>query len=258
MKTWVVTLLLASIALSACEDNKDKGLGVPTTIDAIVEAQQKALSHINPATIRQGEFVYILKTQEIYSSQDPISNLIEEEGQTVTERLDFPDYFEITMVTETVNHLEEGKPHNKFKDVFAIGVAPPPPVENKPSPSILLLRQMSEPAQSLSEQDDVKISFYNLNVRPGKIAKPAKVLERDPCPADADCRLNATILSYDLVAAGPSIGVQKNKMEVWISSEVPYFASILKTCIAAVIKVETANPLVRQCSFVHDYQYTQP
>jgi len=240
------------LGLVSCDESKAPNYGIPTSEEDIINAQRNALNKIDPTNIKQGEFVYFIKTQELYSSQEPTENLMEEEGLTVTEKTEFFGFSEITVVSEIIDHMTDGSPHYKFKDVFEVGTS----IVDEPTsePQEKLMKQLdAKTVAALDESVDIK--FYNLRVREEKISQPKKVLEHTPCPADTDCRINATIITYDLVVFEAGQPPQKNQFEVWISSEVPYFASILKSCVSAIVTIETVRPLVRQCKSVFDYKY---
>ncbi len=211
---------------------------VPTTAQAINKAQQDILSKANPANIQKGEFTYFVQTQEVYTGQqNPSVSLISEEGLTVLDRQEGPGYVEITVQKEIIDHLQEGSPHSIFKDVFYVSTEPLP---NEDAP------QEGTP--------DPLIKFYNLVVRDEVFPKPAKVLEKEPCANPQDCFLNVKKISYDVVFEDPG-SPQTTKVEAWLSDEVPYFATILKSCYSTIVSIDTSRPLVRQCKSVFDYQF---
>ena len=211
---------------------------VPTSAQEINKVQQDILANADPTKIQKGEFTYFIQTQEIYTGQqNPSVSLISEEGITILDRQEGPGYIEFTVQKEIIDHLQEGSPHSVFKDVFYVSSEPLPeeetPEEGTPDP---------------------QIKFYNLVVRDEVFPKPAKVLEKEPCSKPEDCVLNVKKLSYDVVFVDPE-NPQTTKVEAWLSDEVPYFATILKSCYSTIVSVDTARPLVRQCKSVFDYQF---
>jgi hypothetical protein len=225
--------------LTSCSSDSPQAPAVPTTADEINKAQQAALSLADPTRIQIGEFVYFLKTQEVYTGQqEPSVNLMEEEGLTVVNRVDYPGYLELTLEKEVIDHLTAGSPHSLFKDVFYVATEPQPPSE--------------DPVETAPANPNVK--FYNLVQNDEKLRKPQKVIDKEPCVLEQDCFLNVKKISYDVVFLDPE-NPQTTKVEAWFSPEVPYFATVLKSCYTTVVSVDTARPLVRQCKSVFDYQF---
>jgi hypothetical protein len=226
---------------SGCDDDKASVPMEPTSAEKINKAQQDYLSLISPLKIQQGEFVYFIKSQEVYTGQqEPSVTLMEEESLNVIERKEFPGYIEITLQKEVIDHLTEGSPHSIFKDVFYL--------ETKGKTKNETL------TESTASEEKPEVLFYNLKATDVLVSKPAKVLEKEPCPNSKECLLKARKISYDIVFTDP-LNPQTTKVEAWLSLDVPYFASILKSCYTTVISIDTARPLVRQCKSVFDYQF---
>lgn len=227
---WSVILLLGV----SCTDSPESPPLVPTTSLEIQKAQEDILAKISPLKIQKNEFVYFIKTQEVYTGQqDPSISLMEEESITITDRVDFPDYIEVTMEKEVIDHLTDGSPHSKFKDVFYFS--------NDVSAKALAEKASSEEAR-----------YYNLQVSSGFLKKPQKVIDKDPCATQEECLLSVKKVSYDIVFSDPT-NPQTTRVEIWLSLEVPYFATILKSCYTTVISIDSSRPLVRQCKTVFDY-----
>lgn len=216
---------------------------VPTTSKEISKAQQQILAAANPLSIQKGEFVYFIKSQEIYTGQqNPSVSLMEEEALTVLDRVDGPGYLQITMQKEIIDHLTEGSPHSLFKEVFYIGTEP------------LDVNEEEAENEDNADSENSQIQFYNLKITDEVLEKPAKVKEKEPCVTQQDCLLAVKKVAYDIVFLDPE-NPQTTKVETWISTQVPYFSSILKSCFTTVISVDTARPLVRQCKSVFDYEF---
>ncbi len=221
-----------------CSSDSPSAPRVPTTAQEINKVQQEILAKTDPANIQKGEFTYFIQSQEIYTGQqNPTVSLISEEGITILDRQEGPGYIEITLQKEIVDHLQEGSPHSVFKDVFYLSTEPLPEDEDQDAGT-----------------PDPLIKFYNLVVRDEIFPKPAKVLEKEPCREPQDCVLNVKKISYDVVFEDP-LDPQTTKVEAWLSDEVPYFATILRSCYSTIVSIDTARPLVRQCKSVFDYQF---
>lgn len=248
--------IAALIFIAGCSKDEEASSDIPATPEDIMDAQDKALGDADPLQIKAGQFVYILKTQELHSSQEPIENLIEETAITVTEREEFGDYFDVTVIKEIVDYVQPDKPHYKFKNIYSIDY--PAPFETDFAPKASkehLMKQMSDKVKALAGEDEAEVNYYNLKVEKVKMSPPSKVLEHHPCAEGADCRINVTKLFFDVIVSIPGEDPQRNQFELWASSEVPYFATILKSCVMTVIKVDTALPLIRQCESVYDYRF---
>lgn len=229
--------------LSCSKSDSSPSWGQEVPLDDIRKVQSEALSELNPQKIQKGEFAYFIKTQELFSSQTPSSLLIEEEAITVTEREDFTDYFSITTIRETIDHTIEGSPHYKFKDVYEIE-------------KMVKQNSITPYADENTLPDEPKISFHNLKKESIQLPRPDKVIEREPCPQNQNCDIRATRIVYDIVIQEPGKEAQKNQAELVLSSEVPFFAGILKSCITTIAVVDDARPFVRQCKSIYDYQWT--
>lgn len=231
----VVFLLLCG----GCDDKKAAAPMVPTTAENINKAQQDYLSLIEPSKIQKGEFVYFIKSQQVYTGQqEPSVTLMEEESIQVLDRIDFTDYFEVTVQKEVIDHLSDGSPHSIFKDIFYFAKDP-----------------STKDFHSLAKDDEPQAQFYNLKAEDVFVSKPAKVLEKEPCQTSAnECLLKTRKISYDIVFPDPT-NPQTTKVEAWLSVDVPYFATILQSCFTTVVSIDTARPLVRQCKSVFDYQF---
>lgn len=239
----LIILAALSLTLWGCnkkEETKNWGPEIP--IEEVRKTQTEALSILDPQKIKQGEFAYFIKTQELFSSQTPSSLLIEEEAITVTERLDFSDYFSITTIRESIDHLENNSPHNKFKDVYQIA---------KDAPK----QKLSQLNDDISPIEEPKISFHNLRVEKVRLPRPSKVIEREPCPAGKNCDIDATRILYDVVITETGKDPQSNQAELIISAQVPFFAGVLRSCITTVAAIDEVRPFVRQCKALYDYQW---
>jgi hypothetical protein len=220
-----------------CSSDSPSAPRVPTSAQEINKAQNEILANANPLNIQKGEFTYFVQTQEIYTGQqNPSVSLIAEEGITILDRHEEPGYIEITVQKEIIDHLQEGSPHSVFKDVFYISTESTSDEENNEG------------------TPDPLIKYYNLVIRDEVFPKPAKVLEKEPCLEPKDCVLNVKKISYDVVFEDP-VSPQTTKVEAWLSDQVPYFATILRSCYSTIVSIDTARPLVRQCKTVFDYQF---
>lgn len=233
-------LLFLILSLIGCSKEDDVRAATPTSAEDIQKAQDEAFGNINPATIKAGEFVYTLETQQVFSGQTPVETLLTEESITITERLEYPDYIEFTVVKEQIDHTQSGSPHFKFKDVLYLG-------------------KDTKSDVAPSEADDaspVSVDYFNLQSSVSKLRKPRKVLEREPCNEDdGSCYLRVHKISYDARITAPPALPQITNVEMLISQEVPYLAAVLQNCFRTLVMIDDARPLILQCTTVVDYKF---
>lgn len=224
-----------------CSKDDDVVTPLPTTVEEIQDAQDEAFGNADPASIKAGEFVYTIETQQVFSSQVPVESLLQEESITVTERIDFPNYIEFTIVKEVIDHMQSGSPHFKFKDVLYLGKS---------------MEKDEVAAPELADTPPISIEYYNLKKTVEIMRKPRKVLERDPCnESDGSCNILVHKISYDARITVPPAQAQITNVEIWISQQVPYLAAVLQNCFRTVAVIEDARPLIRQCTTVIDYKF---
>lgn len=223
-----------------CSKNTSGPAKTPTTAAEINKAQQVFFEQIDPLLIQQGQFVYFLKTQEVYTGQlNPSTNLMEEESITVDEVSDLSSYLEVTIKKEVIDHLTEGSPHSLFKDVFYLAKGPAPVDDGGDS----------SPANS-------QVQFYNLKTADILVNKPEQVLQKEPCTDPQGCQLRVKKISYEIALEDPQ-NPRATQVEIWLSADVPYFATILRSCYTTVVTIDSSRPLVRQCKSVFDYRWKQ-
>ncbi|MCB9073804.1 MAG: hypothetical protein H6623_09290 [Bdellovibrionaceae bacterium] len=254
MKT-LLSFLCLGLLLAACDEKSKVRKAVPTNPEAINKAQDDALGTNDPLNIQAGEFVYKIKTQEVFAgSPTPSQNLINEESVTVVDRMDYGDYIELTLVKEIIDHQQDGSPHFKFKDVFYLAV-PPDPAETAASVVTKNLLPQEDTSTTPDPNKPV-INYYNLSVEKKQIRAPDKVLEHTPCNEnDGSCLIPITILTYDVEITVPPQKTTITSIETWMSTAVPYTSSVLKSCFKTVVSIGDARPVVRQCTSVVDYQF---
>lgn len=233
------------LAVLGCSKDEDTRQPVPTTAADIQKAQSEAFGNADPLNIKAGEFVYTIQTQQVFSSQEPTESLMQEESLTITDRQEFNEYIEFTLVKELIDHTEAGSPHYKFKDVLYLAKYPQPEEEED-----------SNGAPEMEDPNPVSIEYFNLSVTLENMRKPKKVLEREPCNEnDGSCYIKVHKINYDIRYTAPPEKPQTSHVETWISQDVPYLAAVLQSCFRTIAFVEDARPMVRQCTTVLDYKF---
>ena len=100
----------------------------------------------------------------------------------------------------------------------------------------------------------LKVSpFRNLKKSEVVLVPPQKVKEAKNCKNIKGCRLIADRITYDIVFLMENDQTQTHNIEWLISSEVPFFAAILKQCASTLVPVDNLRVLVKQCNEVVDF-----
>ncbi|MCC6138167.1 MAG: hypothetical protein IT287_06015 [Bdellovibrionaceae bacterium] len=252
MKCLLFVIFILSFA--GCSPDKKEASAVPTTADAIDKAQSSAFGIKSPLSIQTGEFVYTLRTQQIFSSQEPAESLLEEQSITVVDRQDVGQYIEFTIVKEQIDHMLPESPHYKFKDVLYLEKAAVTPLSVAKAISLTEEEPVAPPV--LEDPNPVIVEFFNLKVLEEAVRKPKAVLDREPCnDVDIPCTINMFKITYDIRVTVPPQLPQTTSIETWISQEVPYLAAVYKSCFKTVLIIDDARPVVRQCTSVVDYKF---
>lgn len=244
--------LVLSSTLLGCKKSSETSFGAEADINEINTIQNAILSKSDPRDIQVGDFTYILSTQEIFSGSNPTRMILEEEGITITDRQEDNVGIYFTYVQELVKHLSGGKTTtDKFERTAA--VAKDSTKINKDESEGEVEDPSTDPNTGFPP--GTSVTYHNLVTRQVRVPRPALVEQRDPCPAGQDCSINAVQIFFDVVLHIEGEPSRKNQVERLISSEVPYFGSILKNCLTTVAEIEDARPLVRQCQTVYDYEF---
>lgn len=247
-----LSLLSFILLFVACSPDKKEATAVPTTAQDIQKAQDEAFGTKSPFSIQAGEFVYTVRTQQIFSSQEPAESLLEEQSITVVDRQDLGQYIEFTIVKEQIDHSLPDSPHYKFKDVLYLEKS----AEEIAKGSLLPKEEAPAEPPTLEDPNPVSVDFFNLKVVEETVRKPQPVLDREPCnESDGTCSIKMFKITYDIRVTIPPQLPQTSSIETWISQDVPYLAAVYKSCFKTVLVIDDARPVVRQCTSVVDYKF---
>jgi hypothetical protein len=255
--------LVLAILFVGCNDDKPKqSTDEVANAEDIYNAQTEAFNKTDPLLIKQGQYVYTIVTQELYSSQEPIENMTSERSVNVIQREEFGDHFDITTIDEAIDYTFADKPHFKIKNVYSIEY----PVTSvaafaSQTTEKLLLKKLDGkvlPFDDAGDDEGPSYSYYNFKISHEKVDPPKKVMETSPCAEGADCRINVTKMAYDVVITEPGVEAQRRHFDLWVSPDVPYFASVLKSCMTTMVQIDTSFPLLRLCDTVYDYRFEAP
>jgi hypothetical protein len=256
IKRWgPLTTICLTLALLSCKKGSDNSFGPEVAGEDIQNSLDKALAKATPYSLSVGEFVYTIRTQEVYSGDTPNRLLLEEEGITVSDREIDGDTLIIGVVRELIDHSDPTTPHNKFKDVYYLKNEPSPSPDEAAFKALALFDDTPNDGggDSVTEAP-ITYTYHNFKTSEELVPRPSKVADREPCPAGQDCSLHATRIFYDGVVTQAGQPTRKMQFELLISTDTPYFGNFLKNCVTTLASVEDARPLVRQCNSVYDYQ----
>lgn len=250
---------LIPFLILACEGKVPSNqLGPATSSRAIERAQIDSLSKLNALETNSGQLVHIAETQEITTSDGPIYGLLKEWTTKVTQRIDFKPYIELTTIKKVLNHNIEGKPIFEFKSVLTIDKND---LKSHQAfkPETLAKKLSQKKYQGLqtknSEPKITDVSFHNLSVQNVVLTPPELVVNSPDCRGLSSCQINADRIAYDIVFHFSDDSTRSHQIEWLISSEVPFFSSILKQCATTLVPVDDVRVLVKQCQEVVDFSF---
>lgn len=253
-------ILLCGLLLStlACEKKAQEHSRGPQSSKSAIEALQRAYtSKFDPYTIDVGQKVHRIETQEVITSQAPIKNLSKEIFIEVTELENFSDERLITTLRKVNDKITDANFTYEFKNVYSLPQLSSFQLMNQLSDVTHSIHTLTE---SLMEQSTKKqeikikgIAYHNLKTHITTLKPPQLVQESPDCAGLKDCKINADKLTFDIVFLLSNGKTQVSNVEWFFSSEVPYFAGILKQCATTLIPVDNARALVKQCNEVVNF-----
>ncbi len=253
-----VLFLIAICLLSlSCErDPVGNNRGPQTTPNDIIEAQNRSLAKLDPYQISMGQRVHFIESQEIISSQGPLKALSKEWVTEVTDVANEPSERVLTTYKTVTDKLWDENFVYVFKGIYSL-----PQVE-----ALELLDQLDQSryqlpkmVQQLKERSGAEeseitgVAFHNLIEQEVTIVPPDKVKNSTNCKNLTSCQIKGDRISYDIVFLMANGNTQTHNVEWLISSEVPYFAGILKQCSTSLVPVDTLRVLVKLCNEVVDF-----
>lgn len=256
MKQILFLLLVTVFNLSCGREATENSRGPQTTPQAIQAVQVKALNKLDPYSIYLGQKVHKIETQEVISSQAPIRGLSKEWITEVVEVENEPGVRLLTTVKQVTDHIKDKNFTYEFKDVYQLPIIENTQLLDQLHRKFYLLKnqivkQTNDDTNSASEIEGV--AYHNLQSREVRLVPPQKIQDAENCKGLSDCRINADLISYDVVFLFANGESQSHTVEWYISTDVPFFAGLLKQCATTLIPVESLRVLVRQCSEVIDY-----
>lgn len=249
--------LILIISLLSCDKKPiNNNSGTPTSKSEIAAAQQQSLDKLDPYQIKQGQKVHFVDSQEIINGSNPIRTYNKEWVTEVTQLENSTAERVITTYKTVVDKHWDKDFSYTFKSVYHF-----PQMTN-----FELLDQLEDNryqlntlVQKLIEQKEVTeksiqgIAYLNLKQKKVTVVPPQLVKNTKNCKGIKDCRLEADSITFDIVFLLNTGETQTHNIEWLISSDVPYFASILKQCAATVVAVDNLRVLVKQCTEVVDF-----
>ena len=249
----------ASLTLIACEGKVPSNeLGPASAPEAIERAQINSFSKLNPLKTEKDQSVYVVETQEITTSDGPIYGLLKEWTIVVTDKEDYTSHIKLTSLRRVLNHDIEGKPIFDFKNVLVIKKSDFD-IQQAFKPQTLAEKLSQKEYKGLNAKNAEatleQVSFHNLSVQSVVLNPPERVVNSPDCRGLSPCEIKADRISYDIVFHFSDDSTRSHQIEWLISSEVPFFASILKQCATTLVPVKDVRVLVKQCQEVVDFSF---
>jgi len=262
---YVVMVPLVALTLLACDKpvSNEDDLGPQSSPSEIQRAQAEAVNGVRPEKILVGETAHFAETQELITSEGPVTRLLREwtveviEKEVLEQSLVDQELLEFTTIRSLIDHNQVGKPVSKFKDLFVFLGLPNEAKEDVESARLSLkLMGADSPAKVEKQIVITDVSFHNLSSETVKIKPPELVEQRPGCGGIANCELEGRKITYDVVFRFSDGEIQKHQIEWLISHQVPFFSSILKQCATTLVKVDTLRVLVKQCQDAVDFSFS--
>ncbi len=253
-----LVLLLMPLVCLSCQREPNKTAANYTSESAIERAQNKSLSKLNPYSVRAGQWVHFIETQEVISSQGSNSFLSKEWTTEVGQVEDLPDGPLITLFRKVTDYLLDENFVYEFKEVMQFL---PPEVVNQQkfnplkddyhtfSKTLSRLKETSE-----RQNEIVGVSYQNLQVKRVIISPPENVKKLPDCAGVSNCKLEGDQITYDVVFLFEDESTQRHTVEWLVSEDVPFYAGLLKQCTTSFVPVDDLRVLVKQCRDVVDFK----
>ena len=257
MKRTLSHFIIVRMAMMGCEQEiSDPGPGPKTSVAEIEKAQDLALQDLDPGSIQQGQKVYKIETQEVFSTQAPIKNLSKEWTTEVTQVND-EGHQKIVTTLKKVRETDDDFIY-EFKNVYAFDrmVNFEAHQETHTESHSTEQAYLSLQSGSLQLSNQIEgVAFHNLQSVPVTLQPPEKVKNSPDCRGLKDCQIQATLIAYNVVFQLTDGSTQTHNVEWYVTNQVPFFAGLFKQCATSLVPIENVSVLVKQCTEVVDFNW---
>lgn len=256
-----ITLGLWQLLFIGCDRPQENidDLGTEVMDWQIEQAQQAALSGLDPEKIQVGDIVYFVETQEVSTSDGPVTNLVSEHTIEVIDSRDEGERHLLTTLKTMVDHEKEERPIYKFENELAFQKisqeAGRSVAQNRLS---LKIMERDAPTNKSLAPVITDVTYHNLQVKREFSPPPVAVTKTEDCGGIFNCQLEVTSITYEIVFHFSDSTRQRHGMQWRISTEVPVFASILEQCATTLVPIENSRVLVKQCESLRDFKTVAP
>lgn len=251
-------LLVLVFTMNCQRDIRTTGNGPYTSETAISLAQDKALSKLNPYSVKTGQRVHKIETQEVVTSQGPQKILSKEWVTEVTQVEEDESFFSLTTLKKVSDKAWDKDFVYEFKDVYDLRQVKTQSLMDQlnlnsyhPSSIVEKLKE----SNNVQEKEIEGVAFQNLVSREVTLVPPELVKNAENCKGLKNCQIKADLITYDIVFLMTDGTTQRHQVEWHISSNVPFFAGIIKQCATTIVPLENLRVLVKQCREVVDFDY---
>ncbi len=266
-RVFVLTLLVWPILSCIKEPRASTPLGPQTTADEIEYEQYKSIAKLDPYSVQKNQRIHGIETIELISSQNPMKSISKEWTMEVTDVENYVDRRLLTTLKAVSDKADTDQFVYEIKNVYQIPQLNPLQVLNPLRLNLSEIKSYIDEQQNspditkqstTTEPDPITgIAFHNLKSQVIELNPPPKVQESENCQGLTNCKISADKITYDVVFLFKSGKTQTHNVEWFISQDVPFFAGILKQCATTIISIESARVLVKQCSEVIDFKFSQ-
>lgn len=255
MKTIVLCLLLAALGIGCQKRATNPPIETQNSAQEVSIMVEKRLITLNPYNIEVGQSVHKIESHHVVTSQGVISNFTKEWITDVTE-VEEKSADKLITTIKKVNEKADGDFIYEVKNVYAF-----PQLTTKSY--LKQLEQFDEGVLSLvdelhqmSDQKEIEIvglAYHNLKETNVSAVPPDLVKKAKDCKGIPNCRVNAHMITHDIVFLLSNGETQTYNIEWLISAEVPFFAGILRQCSTSLLPINSLRVLVKQCREVVDF-----
>lgn len=256
----VAKALIVSLLILGCEQkSQEDELGPPVAMEDILKAQQQSLSRLDPYTVKVGERVHKIETQEVFSTQGSMKHLSKEWVTEVSE-VNFFDFFREIVILEQISDRDWDSDFiYEVRDVYTLPepqrVAPLTAKQHQVYQVNKVIEQLRAQELETRQLFVEDMSFHNLKSLKVVLRPPELVKNHGQCKGLNPCELPADLITY-IVAFQMSDGSQqRHTVEMYVSDKAPFFAGIMKQCATTLVPIEDARVLVKQCDEVVDFDF---
>jgi hypothetical protein len=255
---WLKLLLYVPLFCTLnCEKKVSHTEATLVSKGAIEALQRYYISSLDPYSVKEGQMVHVIETQEVITSQSPIKNLSKEWLIEVSQLENSPEQRLLTVLKKVTDKTYDELFVYEFKNVYSLPQVTSQDFIDELGVKSDIPSPIYDKVKQYATDENTKIdgiAYQNLKTREVSLIPPKKVAEHETCQDIPNCHIKANLITYDIIFLFSNGKQQSLNVEWYISTEVPFFAGLLKQCTTTLVPVDKARVLVKQCSEVVDFK----